>query len=92
MKLISNFSHSFLISVSTGDQVIADSNENVLQNVTSKDPDPLPEAVESEEVTPKENVDFKIVYNKTKHDINFPLDHTIELLKRHLQDLIGKYY
>jgi hypothetical protein len=37
----------------------------------------------------KDSVDFKVIYNKNKYDVNFPLDSTIGQLKQHLQDIIG---
>ncbi|XP_021928505.1 ubiquitin domain-containing protein UBFD1-like isoform X2 [Zootermopsis nevadensis] len=38
---------------------------------------------------PKESVDFKVIYNKNKYDVNFLLDSTVGQLKQHLQDIIG---
>jgi hypothetical protein len=38
---------------------------------------------------PKDSVDFKVIYNKNKYDVNFLLDGTISQLKQHLQDIIG---
>ncbi|XP_034951841.1 ubiquitin domain-containing protein UBFD1-like [Chelonus insularis] len=38
---------------------------------------------------PKENVDFKIVYNKKKIDITFPFDGTVAELKDYLQNIIS---
>jgi len=38
---------------------------------------------------PKETVEFKIVYNKQRHDVTFPLDDTISTLKQHIQKLTG---
>lgn len=40
---------------------------------------------------PKESVDFKVIYNKNKYDVNFLLDSTVGQLKQHLQDIIGNY-
>jgi hypothetical protein len=37
----------------------------------------------------KDSVDFKVIYNKNKYDVNFLLDSTISQLKQHLQDIIG---
>jgi hypothetical protein len=37
----------------------------------------------------KDTVDFKVIYNKNKYDVNFLLDNTIRQLKQHLQDIIG---
>jgi hypothetical protein len=36
-----------------------------------------------------EKVEFKVIYNKKKHDVTFPLDSDVGALKSHLQPLIG---
>ena len=36
-----------------------------------------------------EKVDFKVIYNKKKFDVSFPIDSDIGALKAHLQTLIG---
>ena len=36
-----------------------------------------------------EKVEFKVIFNKKKHDVTFPLDHDVGALKSHLQPLIG---
>uniref|UniRef100_T1IXM7 Ubiquitin-like domain-containing protein n=1 Tax=Strigamia maritima TaxID=126957 RepID=T1IXM7_STRMM len=36
---------------------------------------------------PKETVDFKVIYNKQKHDVTFPLDDTVAMLKQHVSKL-----
>jgi len=36
-----------------------------------------------------EKVDFKVIFNKKKHDVTFPLDSDVGALKSHLQPLIG---
>ncbi|XP_002732133.2 ubiquitin domain-containing protein UBFD1-like, partial [Saccoglossus kowalevskii] len=41
----------------------------------------------TQSATPKETVDFKIVYNKRKYDITFELDNTVANLKQHIQTL-----
>ncbi|XP_070580422.1 ubiquitin domain-containing protein UBFD1-like [Ptychodera flava] len=48
-----------------------------------------PAAPTTESTTPKETVDFKIVYNKQKHDVTFGLDETVATLKLHIQTLTG---
>lgn len=40
---------------------------------------------------PGEAVSFKLVFNKTKYDIEFPLDGTIKQLKEHLSSIISEY-
>ena len=37
-------------------------------------------------------VDFKIVYNKQKHDISFPYDDTVTALKEYLEKKTGKVF
>ena len=55
-----------------------------------------PEVPESELKTPvqetesKDLVDFKVVFNKKKYDVSFPLDETIAKLKTHIQEITGK--
>lgn len=34
-------------------------------------------------------VDFKVVFNKQKYDISFPLDNKVSALKTHIQTLTG---
>lgn len=40
--------------------------------------------------TPKETVSFKVIYNKQKFDVTFPLDDTILSLKAHIQTFTGR--
>jgi len=44
---------------------------------------------ESVSATNGETVSFKLVFNKTKYDIEFPLDNTIKQLKDHLTSIIN---
>ena len=37
----------------------------------------------------KETVDFKIIYNKKKFDVTFPLDDTVTSLRKHVETLTG---
>lgn len=46
------------------------------------------EAVKPEE-DEGEKVDFKVIFNKKKYDVNFPLDNDVGALKSHLQPMIG---
>lgn len=39
-----------------------------------------------------EVVEFKVVFNKRKFDVNFNLDSTIAQLKEHLHTIIGENY
>lgn len=38
---------------------------------------------------PQENIDFKVIYNKQRINVNFPLDGTVAELKAHLQNIIS---
>ena len=38
----------------------------------------------------KETVSFKVIYNKQKHDVTFPLDDTVIDLKKHLEEITGE--
>lgn len=38
---------------------------------------------------PQENIDFKVIYNKQRINVNFPLDGTVAELKTHLQNIIS---
>ena len=40
---------------------------------------------------PKETVDFKIVFNKQKHDVTFPLDDKVQDLKQHIEKITGNW-
>lgn len=46
-------------------------------------------ATENEETKVKETVTFKVVCNKTKHDVTSELDNTVEQLKTQLETIIG---
>lgn len=37
----------------------------------------------------EEATSFKVIYNKNKYDVNFPLNQTVMQLKHHLQNIIG---
>ncbi|XP_041363945.1 ubiquitin domain-containing protein UBFD1-like isoform X2 [Gigantopelta aegis] len=65
---------------------------------TEKCPDPGGSTVVSEsgnivtqetDRSSEECIDFKIIYNKQKFDVNFPLDKTASQLKVHVQSLTG---
>lgn len=47
------------------------------------------EAGEEEASKTTENIDFKVIYNKKKIDITFPLDGLVIDLKTHLQKIIS---
>ena len=36
-----------------------------------------------------ETVEFKVIFNKQKYDVTFPLDNTVLKLKDHVQTLTG---
>ncbi|XP_050716710.1 ubiquitin domain-containing protein UBFD1-like [Eriocheir sinensis] len=46
-------------------------------------------STQSEGLPTGEGVSFKLVYNKTKYDIEFPLDGTVKQLKEHLSSIIN---
>lgn len=37
-----------------------------------------------------ETIDFTVIFNKNKYDVQFPLDDNIGQLKKHLEDVIGE--
>ncbi|XP_046659519.1 ubiquitin domain-containing protein UBFD1-like [Homalodisca vitripennis] len=39
-----------------------------------------------------ETIDFTVIYNKNKYDVQFPLDDNVGQLKKHLEDVIGIPY
>jgi hypothetical protein len=39
--------------------------------------------------TPAEAVEFKVIYNKMKYDVVFPLDETVSSLKMHIETITG---
>ncbi|KAK4293707.1 hypothetical protein Pmani_033609 [Petrolisthes manimaculis] len=60
------------------------STEAVLSPAQENKPD-----VQSEGLPTGEAVSFKLVYNKTKYDIEFPIDGTVKQLKEHLSSIIN---
>lgn len=38
---------------------------------------------------PRENIDFKVIYNKQRINVTFPVDGTVAELKAHLQNIIS---
>ena len=58
--------------------------------ITAEEKTEAKEEVKEEDSTPKEMVKFKVVYNKQKYDINFPLDETVQSLKDHLTSVTGE--
>lgn len=44
---------------------------------------------EDDDSDTREMVSFKVVYNKQKHDVTFPLDETVQNLKEHLKSITG---
>lgn len=39
----------------------------------------------------QETVDFKVIFNKQKYDVTFPVNNTIAKLKSHVESLTGMY-
>lgn len=58
-------------------------NENKNENKTLESE--LPSILNQQE----EETSFKVIYNKNKYDISFPLNCTVMQLKSHLQNIIG---
>ncbi|KAK3091100.1 hypothetical protein FSP39_017109 [Pinctada imbricata] len=46
-------------------------------------------SISTSKESPCETVDFKVVFNKQKYDVTFPLDETVANLKVHVQKLTG---
>lgn len=68
----------------------ADDNPNELNNELSESGSkPNDDTAATSQEKTKETIDFKIIYNKQKIDVNFPLDNTVKDLKAHLQDIIA---
>lgn len=44
---------------------------------------------EPEPSAPAEAVEFKVIYNKMKYDVVFPLDETVSSLKMHIETITG---
>lgn len=66
--------------------------EESTSGVDTESPNTSPKNQEStspSETPPAEEVDFKVIYNKKKYDITFPIDSDVGALKSHLQTLIG---
>ncbi|XP_064609055.1 ubiquitin domain-containing protein UBFD1-like isoform X2 [Liolophura sinensis] len=59
------------------------------ENNTGKGEEGGGSAKEEEEKQSKETIDFKVIFNKQKYDVTFPLDSTIGSLKTHIQTLTG---
>ncbi|CAL7939558.1 unnamed protein product [Xylocopa violacea] len=73
----SNENSSIVINDSTPKHQIQDTPEGD-NNVATTSQDP-----------PQENIDFKVIYNKQRINVNFPLDGTVAELKAHLQNIIS---
>lgn len=76
--------------------VIAESqsSETTLAETTREESKVMPNSEEAAvpskptEETPRERIDFKVIYNKKKIDVSFDLDGTVAELKTHLQNII----
>ncbi|KAI1291855.1 Ubiquitin domain-containing protein UBFD1 [Halotydeus destructor] len=60
-----------------------------LKNLSQSDVSQLPDEKDSNENVPsnKETIDFKVIYNKEKYDVTFPVDDTVSCLKQHIEKL-----
>ncbi|KAL7632198.1 UNVERIFIED_CONTAM: hypothetical protein RMT77_017503 [Armadillidium vulgare] len=76
------------VSSSLSDSTLDFSSDKDLSTLKLKVDDVLKE--ESKKEKPKgDPVNFKVVYNKTKYDIEFPLEGTVKQLKEHLAPIIN---
>ncbi|XP_071516103.1 ubiquitin domain-containing protein UBFD1-like isoform X2 [Panulirus ornatus] len=71
------------------DGVHIDNQSQGTEEATQPDTDEVKPDTQSEAVPSGEAVSFKLVYNKTKYDIEFPLDGTVKQLKEHLSSIIN---
>lgn len=69
----------------TEDNANSGQDNQTTEASTDSDKDSQSESVASN----GETVSFKLVFNKTKYDIEFPLDNTIKQLKEHLTSIIN---
>lgn len=71
------------------------SANKVLQMDTAKDKENENKNIESElsSITnqAEEETSFKVIYNKNRYDVSFPLTSTVMQLKNHLQNIIGMW-
>ncbi|XP_053973167.1 ubiquitin domain-containing protein UBFD1-like [Hylaeus volcanicus] len=79
-------------------ELVSNTNSNENSSIETKDTTPKCEVSDvqpnDDTVTisqdpPRENIDFKVIYNKQRININFPLDGTVAELKAHLQNIIS---
>ena len=43
----------------------------------------------TDDTSSKEQVSFKVIYSKEKFEVSFPIDNTVEQLKKHMETLTG---
>lgn len=72
-------------SVTEDDKSLGQDNQTVTDTTDTDKTESQPEDL----ATSGETVSFKLVFNKTKYDIEFPLDNTIKQLKEHLTSIIN---
>lgn len=70
------------------ENLVAEVKESTTQHENNIQESQDTTATTSEE-PPTENVDFKVIYNKQKISVNFPIDGTVADLKTHLQKIIS---
>ncbi|XP_053639453.1 ubiquitin domain-containing protein UBFD1 isoform X2 [Cherax quadricarinatus] len=73
----------------TTDGVTSDSQPQSSEEAVHPDTNEVKPDTQSEALPSGEAVSFKLVYNKTKYDIEFPFDGTIKQLKEHLSSIIN---
>ncbi|KAG7171117.1 Ubiquitin domain-containing protein UBFD1-like [Homarus americanus] len=76
-------------AASPTDGVVTDNQPQSSEEAVHPDTNEVKPDTQSEALPSGEAVSFKLVYNKTKYDIEFPLDGTIKQLKEHLSSIIN---
>nr|XP_033333708.1 ubiquitin domain-containing protein UBFD1-like isoform X1 [Megalopta genalis]XP_033333709.1 ubiquitin domain-containing protein UBFD1-like isoform X1 [Megalopta genalis] len=79
-------------------ELVSNTNSNETTSTEIKDSIPKCEILDTQlkdnnmtdlQDPPQENIDFKVIYNKQRINVNFPLDGTVAQLKAYLQNIIS---
>ncbi|XP_045135314.1 ubiquitin domain-containing protein UBFD1-like isoform X3 [Portunus trituberculatus] len=76
-------------SCNAGNGVVIEPRPQSSEETPTPDTQEDKPATQSEGLPTGEAVNFKLVYNKTKYDIEFPVDGTVKQLKEHLTSIIN---
>ncbi|XP_063858605.1 ubiquitin domain-containing protein UBFD1-like isoform X2 [Scylla paramamosain] len=76
-------------SCDAGNGVVIETRPQSSEETPSTDTQEDKPTTQSEGLPTGEAVSFKLVYNKTKYDIEFPVDGTVKQLKEHLTSIIN---